>query len=781
MKMSKRIFVCLVVLALSVSLFAMVGSAAGNEGLKYHVGNHKTVLEYYEEPIIFGYAFDDLDAVASGYTNDQLVNVNVNNQSLTTISIVDGGSGDKHLTIKGGANPALTTPTYLNWNAAEGDEIDDFNLEFDILMKNNMPMGAANLIFSVFVCDSAVTSTDIVGSTPVGTNLFKFDFNKGNVQYYDPAVAGSVTTASAGIAANTEYHVAIEYSVVNSKVSLTVTLASDGSAVYSLTDVALPTEKVGSIRLGSAMLELAFQNQIDLDNVIASGGSFTRLEENKIPDTERAIADFLTICESDDYTVADKVAVLSTGLALINEHGFVGTTDEAKANVLALNKVGVQLFANKLSECLFTIVEGCPYDQLVEHVTSYKLYADLIPADYSFMGDDAAAITAVIEKYNAKYNSLEQLKTDSEALIAALSDAELTNTNVRNYGYLKPYYDAVVNLQPYAGYPGVDDLCNARDVVIERFEALDAKAKAFHANVLAGADTTATFGTRFAAYTAANENYFDDAAYDGIDAILATYNALKDEMTVAINVCDHFILNVRRAEYSQYLSAKKSALDAASRGAYEEGTTPPADNAQLDLINAKYLEYPGITEAIELYNALKTEVATNEAAALAYVAAVNDIVAKLDTMTQDQLRAALASAEELQKTGNVIGVDGVTEANIVLNNIKSTFELTEGYMKQFTSVVAKLDAAKTAAERFDLAIEAFAVINNANKYDGVDSADKAKLDANVSDYNAKIQALNAGFVEANNVACNLVSASSGSPTDDSAVGRVIALIKKFYE
>jgi len=252
-------------------------------------------------------------------------------------------------------------------------------------------------------------------------------------------------------------------------------------------------------------------------------------------------------------------------------------------------------------------------------------------------------------------------------------------------------------------------------------------------------------------------------------------------MSVAINACDHFILSVSRANYSQYLSAKKSYLDAASRGEAAEGEEAPADNAQLNVIKEKYLEYPGITDAIALYESLVESVSADEAAALAYVAAVNDLVAKLDTLTKEQIRTALANAENLQKTGNVIGVDGVTEANIALNNIKSDFELTEGYVNQFANVVKNIGNATSKSDIFYLANEAFDVIVNAEKYEGVNADDKAKLDAAINDYNAKVRALNESFAAANEVACGVVSASSGATADDTAIGNVIALIKKFFE
>ena len=135
----------------------------------------------------------------------------------------------------------------------------------------------------------------------------------------------------------------------------------------------------------------------------------------------------------------------------------------------------------------------------------------------------------------------------------------------------------------------------------------------------------------------------------------------------------------------------------------------------------------------------------------------------------------------LQQTGNVIGVEGVTEANIALNNMQSDLELTVGYKTQFANLVSQLLGESDNAAKFDIALDALEAVGNAEKYEGVDSADKAKLDSAIAEYNAKIAALNAGFAAANDVACNTVSASSGSSSDNASVGMVIAIIKKFFE
>lgn len=132
MKMSKRIFVCLIALAIGVSMLAL-GVSANGEELKYNTENHASILEYYEEPIIFGLNFEDEEAVADDYTHEQLANGLKN-----TTAIVEGENG-KYLSITGGKAAMNTTAVFLNWSAESGKEIDDFIFEFDL-----MTAGASN-------------------------------------------------------------------------------------------------------------------------------------------------------------------------------------------------------------------------------------------------------------------------------------------------------------------------------------------------------------------------------------------------------------------------------------------------------------------------------------------------------------------------------------------------------------------------------------------------------------------------------------------------------------
>ena len=782
MKMSKRIFVCLMVLAIGVSMLAFGASASETAERKYDTTNHATILEYYAEPIVFDMSFEDA-TVGANYSDDALIQLNGRNQAFNgdtkpfPATIVEE-NGNKYLTIPSGSTILKQTTAFITWNAEEGKNIDDFLMSFSV--KSSVSATGASLPpAELWVADTPATQQQIISKDdPLGTALIKFNFAEGKIVYYDGTELGA--TVSEALSADVFYDVSLVYSVINSSYSFTVT-APDGTVVASVSDIAIPYTTIGNVRIGS--LSGSMKNSVlAFDNVSASGGSSIRYEADKVPFTNQALSDFVAICNDEAVSVEDKLAVVGTAFKLIYEYGEEVISDDNAENVLALKKLGVELYAAEVSGRLASLSDDLAYDERVKLIEECEYYDGLIPEDISFMDSDViAAITAAAEQYKAEQAKLDDLKAHSEAIIAALADAELTNTNVRSYSYVKSYYDKIAAYTPYLGYPGIPEIIDSYNTVIAKYGELTESGNEFVENVLAASNTEATFGARYAAYVYARDNFFDDPAFPEIDTALAAYAEVDAEMTAVIALCDHFILNVSRADYSQYLSAKKSALDAASRGAYGEGEEAPEVDTQLNLIKEKYLEYPNIVASVELYESLLASVLADEAAATAYVNAVNELEKIASTLSKSELAAKIAEAEELQKTGNVIGVDGVTDANIILNELKAQLELSEGYKSQFSTVVDKLDKATAAEEIFSLAHEAYGVIGNAERYEGVLSADVEKLNAKVAEYNDMIKALNAGFKAANDVACSTVSASSGSPSDDTPVGLVATIIKKFYE
>ena len=159
----------------------------------------------------------------------------------------------------------------------------------------------------------------------------------------------------------------------------------------------------------------------------------------------------------------------------------------------------------------------------------------------------------------------------------------------------------------------------------------------------------------------------------------------------------------------------------------------------------------------------------------AYINAVN----KLDTLSGAALTAGIEEALRLQESGNVLGVDGITEANIKLNQTIASIELTERYCIHFINIVNSIDRAADSAELYSILADARAAELDADKsYSGVADA-SAKLAKAISDFNAQVNSINADYEEANTVAAN--TCGVGGVADNTVAGQVIALIKKFFD
>ena len=126
----------------------------------------------------------------------------------------------------------------------------------------------------------------------------------------------------------------------------------------------------------------------------------------------------------------------------------------------------------------------------------------------------------------------------------------------------------------------------------------------------------------------------------------------------------------------------------------------------------------------------------------------------------------------------VLGVEGVTEANIKLDQMIASIELVERYCIHFVNLVASIEKAASSEELFELLADAKDAEKDADKsYAGVADA-SAKLSKAIADFNAQVEAINAEFEKANAVAAN----SCGLGENGTAVsGHVIALVKKFFD
>jgi len=168
-------------------------------------------------------------------------------------------------------------------------------------------------------------------------------------------------------------------------------------------------------------------------------------------------------------------------------------------------------------------------------------------------------------------------------------------------------------------------------------------------------------------------------------------------------------------------------------------------------------DYPGVKEASDSIAAIKARLAEMEAGASAYIAAVNDIANKT---TFEEKKAAVNNAYTLKEKGDVIGIDGVQEANLALANADATLDVLEGNSKTLINSVAQLaDESLTLAERREQIIIAKGAVDSAEPtYVGVADA-KAKLEQYIAAYDAQVSALNSAFSAVVEVANEYASAN----------------------
>ena len=774
MKIAKRVFVCLMALALCVSLLSVLAMADGSGNAS--IDEIKKVLEYYEEPVIFNYDFED--APTGSFTADQIVNESAYGDR-NTLTVKDGADG-RYLEIVG--DFFYCAPTYFVWNSDEA--VDDFFVDFSASAASS---ALGNNIISLFIDGEA--RADVISSTP-GTELVSLDFSGGKVTYADSTVTGGVSTLKdAGgnnfvISPDVFYNVSVEYTATKGAYSLTVSKASDPAVSATVEGVKLPCELVKHVRLGATEANM-YDSIIHLDNINVFGGTFHRNNLEKDVATEKAISDILALVTGEGgLSEDDKLELFSVVSTLVEKHGFVSEDADITAAIDTIVRSAVELYAEKLDECLSHVEEGDTYPERYANYQSYVRYFELMPADISCVGAERQpVIQAIIDRYSLEGQELASIKESSEGYIAALAGIDLENAdNVNDFNYLKSYYDAVAEFTPNPTYAGVRELETVYRALIASYESLKMHGETFVKNVATVANTEKSFGERYLAYVDARDNKFENETYPGVTEALATLDAVSAEMEAAIEICEEFIVNMIRAEYSTYLNAKKGALQDAARG--KDQTAAP--DYQLLLVQEMYMEYPGMPEAVEKYATISREVVESEAAAEAYIAYVTELQSVYQTLSDTELAARILEAERLSVRGNVTGYESVTDVtivdvNIIFNNIKSGFELASGYKKYFSSLISSLKSESDGEKRFEIINEALDVVRTAESYDGVNAGEKAELDAAVSEYNERVRALNAAFETANSVAADVISASAGTAADDAQVGRVVALIKKLSE
>ena len=767
MKMSKRIFIALLIVSVLVSAFAFSVFADERDELDYGY-----LLEYFEEPILFDYDFSKDDVSYSLFTNED-------DKSRITATFVEdtNAPGGKYLSVNVPASQGfwedvlVKNNVYFNWNAEES--VDDFILEMTVSGQrgNGDEKQLPKIILSV--ADQPCENSDLAAT--VGTTVVALDFRSGCFAYNkkttdtEGAEFGVYTNTDFSLTDNTWYTVKVTYVAQTQTAAVTVTDLSNPANTFTVTDAFIPYTEIENVRVGAHGIDgaAARDSIMNFASLRAIGGKNDRNPADLQTVVEQGVIDMYADFISDDVDFAGKEYLSDVAIKL-STYGFAPVSEEA-VSAFAQLLDGTAPFCNgKLvayAESYAALSDYYEKRSLIDEALVYVNYvlaldAADIPAD---VVEELAANVAVINGYDTDLNNA---KDGSIALIEAVGDTTVDSVDLDDYQQVLAYYNQLHEFGQYADatYEGATHAYKFYHDIRGAKEDIEIKGNKFIESV-AILNSDVDFNTRAQAFLVCKSNYCDNVTYGGITEALAIYNDYYDTMNTAIETAENFIKYVEQADYAVYVPMKLDNLTEAEK--YMGCLTDDP--------------YVGVTEAKLLYDKVKAEVSQKVRDAENYIAAVN----ALDSLTGSALTAAIQTALQLQAAGNVLGVDGVAEANIKLDKLVSSIELAPKHREYFLTLVNSIDATSSKEALFELLREAKSAEADAisslaadPSYESAITAASQKLAAAIDSYNAQVKSVNSTFAKANEVAAKTCGIGKNlNPVAD----HVIALIKKLFD
>lgn len=760
MKMAKRIFIALLIVSVFVSVFALTASAAGSNDIDYDY-----LLEYFEEPVLFEYDFTGEDIPYSLFTNSD------DAKRITSEFVSDENAPvGKYLSVTVPASQGFwedviaKNNVYFNWNAEEAP-IDDFILEMTV--SGERGTGDEQQLPKIIVSVADETCTDSDVGSKLGTTLLAVDYRVGHFSYLkrtadsEGNVSGVLTNTEFVLTEGSWYNVYVAYSSDEQTATITVTDLADATNTYTVNDAYLPYTDIRNIRVGAHGVDgaTARDSVMNFASLRALGGKYDRDGANMQSDVETALLDMYADFTSDDvsFEVKDYIAGVASKLFV---YGFTTENEEAAAAYAELVKGVVSYCNDQLAYYIETYDKLVDYSDRRELINEALRYVSYInspdcPAIPEDIADDVALNLELIEALNV---TLDKIAENSVLLVSAVGGD--TTANYDDYPSVLARFNELHIYGQFADptYEGTLDAYVFYATLLEAKEHIELNATRFieAANVL---NSSADFNTRAQAFLVCKNNYYDNTTYPGLSAALAIYNAHYNAINTQIENAENFIKFVQKADYADYIPQKLDHLaDAEKYMAYCLTADP----------------YNGVMEAKELYDRVKAEVQEKLKNAELYINAVK----ALASLSGDALLEGIEKAEGLKAAGNVLGVDGVSEANIQLDEIVSGIQLSVQYRDYFVRLVDSIDTATDAKQLYKILKNAKNAEKDADSTYAAVADASAKLAKAIADFNAQVASANAEFEKANEVAANVMGI--GKQTNPVA-DRVIALIKKFFD
>ncbi len=761
MKMSKKIITVILTVAVLITGVALSVSAETTDtASEITLDNYAHVLDFYEESTMFAYDFSksDVDYASSliAYSLNRLT------QAVTADADAPGG---QYLSVTVSTTPPKGQDNvYFNWNSDSA--VDDFYI--DAVISGGKTGSGKYPLYRIIVGDTALD--DVTNGMSSGTSIVSLNFRSGKgLSYLKATVDGNgdvvpVETETEFLLDYTKwYEISLTYGEQSGTFTITVTDTSDPTATITLTDGYAPYAAVQNVRFGVHGTEGANNSNgtvLKIADIFAASGTYRRELDNMQESVERYILAMKDMFDDDSISINDRLSICDV-LNKIVGYGFTSEEEDVNSAIIELRNGSINIYANEIASCLDALPLLTTYDEKRAMLDVNIPYADVLDSmDISILPEDEQSVirTNVAAVYAAD-EELKERQADSVAFIAALQGAENVISST-DYTVLLPYYESTVSLVPDKTYAGVASVYDYFVIIKAKTESIRSEAEAFISNINDINDDTKTFAERYDAYLALDGNVYQNETYPGVTEALAIYNGpVMTYMETQIGYAKGFLNYVEKADYATYLSAKKENLALA-----------------LSLMDLAPVDFPGVVEAKALYAEISVFIDQQEANAKAYV----DAVSALDSLEGDALLSAIDTALELQASGNVLGVDGVTEANIKLNQLVSSIELADKYCEYFIRVVDSISDTDDIAQLYSLISTAKSAETKANtSYAGVTEA-SSKLAKAISDYNSRINKVNAAFENANKVAVNNTRVIVSEGTAVAYVGseNVVAMLPK---
>ncbi len=756
MKMTKRIFIALLIVSVMVSAFAFTSAASSSSAIDYSY-----LLEYYEEPTLFYYDFtgEDVD-----YSSSLLVN---RASTLTCSPVADETApGGKYLSLEIAAattkfNAYSDNHVYFNWTSENG--IDDFMINMTV--SGAKGSGKEENLPKIIVAVADQEYTDPASGSAIGTTIVAIDYRNGYFSYLkknvspEGVVTATETNTTFAITEGTWYDIEIVYNHEQRAATVKITDVNNARNTYTVKDAYVPYETVKNVRIGAHGTDngVARGSVMKFADVYALGGQYKRNPADRQADIESTLLEMHSVLNSDEIGLEDKIATCGVANKLV-EYGFTTENEEVQRVLDALSVGVIGLYNDKIETCVST------YESLPTFAEKKLLVDDAMACvqrleEMDLSGIDASlaeSVNANIAALKVVDEAIKAIEADSVAFIEAVSRA--MNVDLTDYVAINASLEVLDVYNPDSTYEGIEDAYAFYIKLTSTAEIIKSSADAFINAVNIANDADLDINTRADAYRLIEDIYYDNETYPGVTEALATYEtSVVPYLSVEIERGDSFIKYVNKADYALYVSAKQENLDIAA--------------TYMDICHP---EYEGVAEAKLLYAEVQTQVNNQISSANAYINAVN----ALESLSGDALVAAIEEAKLLQEAGNVLGVPGVTDANIKLTQIVATVELRSGYCEYFIRIVNSLDTAANAEELYGILKEAKDAEGDVDKsYAGVSEA-SAKLEKAIADYNKLVNEANAEFAKASEAAANT---SGVGTTANTVADRVIALIKKFFD